>query len=134
MGTLQAHLALALLLRWQPTVLGQLITVDFRTLRTGGFSFARAQEPTGASLHFIAPSQVSGGDVVIDLRSLAEAPVSPFAAAIRIGVEALEKGEMRLPREPRIVLCCRTGVRAWRAARALASRGHTNLALIALGE
>lgn len=134
MGTLQAHMALALLLKWQPTMLGRLITVDFRTLRIGGFSFARAQEPTGASLQFIAPSQVSGGDVVIDLRSLSEAPVSPFAAAVRIGVEALEKGEMRFPAEPRVVLCCRTGVRAWRAARALANQGHTNLALIALGE
>ncbi len=134
MGTLQAHMALALLLKWQPTVLGQLISIDFRTLRTGGFSFARAREPAGASLRFIAPSDVSAGDIVIDLRSLREAPVSPFAAAVRIGVEALEKGEMRFPREPRIVLCCRTGVRAWRAARALESQGHANLALIALGE
>jgi rhodanese-related sulfurtransferase len=71
---------------------------------------------------------------VIDLRSPLEAPQSPFGGAVRVGVEALEKGEMRFPREPRIVLCCRTGVRAWRAARALQSQGHTNLALVALGE
>ena len=45
MGTLQAHMVLALALELQPTVLGQLITVDFRTLRVGGFSFAQAQEP-----------------------------------------------------------------------------------------
>ena len=134
MGTLQAHFALALLLEWQPTVLGRLISVDFRTLRTGGFSFALAQEPAGASLRFIAPADVSGADIVIDLRSLNEAPVSPFAASVRVGVEALEKGEMRFPKEPRIVLCCRTGVRAWRAARALERAGHANLALIALGE
>jgi molybdopterin/thiamine biosynthesis adenylyltransferase/rhodanese-related sulfurtransferase len=134
MGTLQAHLALALLLEWQPTVLGRLISLDFRTLRTGGFSFALAQEPAGASLRFIAPSDVSGADIVIDLRSLREAPVSPFAASVRVAVEALEKGEMRFPKEPRIVLCCRSGVRAWRAARALERAGHANLALIALGE
>jgi len=39
-----------------------------------------------------------------------------------------------LPSGSRIVLCCRTGVRAWRAARALQSQGHTNVALIAMGE
>ena len=71
---------------------------------------------------------------MIDLRSLAEVPVSPFASAMRIGVEALEQARMSFPAEPRIVLCCRTGVRAWRAARALQSQGHANVALIAMGE
>jgi sulfur-carrier protein adenylyltransferase/sulfurtransferase len=134
MGALEAHMALALLLRWQPTVLGRLISMDFRALYAGGFSFAGAREPAGTTLRFIAPSEVSLSDIVIDLRSPLEAPQSPFGGAVRVGVEALEKGEMRFPREPRIVLCCRSGVRAWRAARALESQGHTNLALIALGE
>jgi rhodanese-related sulfurtransferase len=69
------------------------------------------------------------------LRSLAEAPVSPIASALRIAVEGVE-GEAGegLPPAARIVLCCRTGVRAWRAARALQKRGHANLALIAFGE
>ena len=134
MGTLQAHLALALLLRWQPAPLGRLISVDFRTLHLGGFSFAGAREPAGAALGFIAPTEVSVADIVIDLRSLAEVPVSPFPSAVRIGVEALEKARMSFPTEPRIVLCCRTGMRAWRAARALQSQGHANVALIAMGE
>ena len=134
MGTLQAHLALALILGWQPSVLGRLISVDFRTLHVGGFSFAAASEPGGAPLAFIAPGEVAVTDIVIDLRSLAETPVSPFAGALRVGVEALEEAHMSFPREPRIVLCCRTGVRAWRAARALQSQGHSNLALLAMGE
>lgn len=134
MGTLQAHLALALILGWQPSVLGRLISVDFRTLHVGGFSFAAASEPGGAPLAFIAPGEVAVTDIVIDLRSLAETPVSPFAGALRVGVEALEEASMSFPREPRIVLCCRTGVRAWRAARALQSQGHSNLALLAMGE
>jgi rhodanese-related sulfurtransferase len=33
-----------------------------------------------------------------------------------------------------VVLCCRSGVRAWRAARALQRHGYDNLALLALGE
>jgi molybdopterin/thiamine biosynthesis adenylyltransferase/rhodanese-related sulfurtransferase len=132
MGTLQAHLTLALLLRLEPTVLGRLINVDLRTLHLGGFCFAGAQEPPDA-LMFIAPEDVAPSDLVIDLRSRTEAPVSPFANVWRVGVEALEQGGEELPAAPRIVLCCRTGVRAWRAARALAARGHRNLALIALG-
>ena len=135
MGTLQAHMVLSLLLDLQPAVLGQLVTVDFKTLRFGGFSFAGAGEPGGAAIPFIAADQVDSTDLVIDLRTLAEAPVSPIAAALRIEVDAVEgsAGE-RLPSAPRVVLCCRTGVRAWRAARALQRRGHTNVALIAFGE
>ena len=133
MGTLQAHLALALLLELEPPVLGRLINVDFRTLHIGGFSFRQAAEPANA-LTFIAPSEVRPSDLVIDLRGRAEAPVSPFPSAWRLSVEALEKGEHPLPPAARIVLCCRTGVRAWRAARALAAQGHRSVALIALGE
>ena len=133
-GTLQAHLALALILDFRPSVLGRLVSVDFRTLHVGGFSFAAAPEPSEAPLTFIAPAEVGAADVVIDLRSLAETPVSPFPGAVRVGVEALEKAQLSFPHEPRIVLCCRTGVRAWRAARALQSQGHTKVALLAMGE
>ncbi|MGH8266176.1 MAG: HesA/MoeB/ThiF family protein, partial [Steroidobacteraceae bacterium] len=106
-GTLQAHLTLALLLKLQPGVLGQLISVDFRTLRMGGFSFAGAPEPRGTVIPFIAPGEVSRADIVIDLRSPTEAPGSPFPSALRLAVDALEKAEMCFPPEPRIVLCCR---------------------------
>jgi molybdopterin/thiamine biosynthesis adenylyltransferase/rhodanese-related sulfurtransferase len=134
MGTLQAHMVLGLLLGLQPSALGQLVTVDFRTLRFGGFSFVTAQEPGGAAIPFISADQVDVTDVVIDLRSLTEAPLSPFAAALRLDVAAVEGAEKTFPPEPRIVLCCRTGVRAWRAARALQRQGHDKLALIAFGE
>jgi molybdopterin/thiamine biosynthesis adenylyltransferase/rhodanese-related sulfurtransferase len=137
MGTLQAHMVLSVLLDLDPAVLGQLVTVDFRTLRFGGFSFVGAGELSGAgvAIPFIAAEQVDSADLVIDLRTLTEAPVSPIAAALRLEVDAVEgaAGE-RLPNAPRVVLCCRTGVRAWRAARALQRRGHTNVALIAFGD
>jgi sulfur-carrier protein adenylyltransferase/sulfurtransferase len=125
---------LALALGWEPSPLGHLITVDFRTLRTGGFSFRSAREPETALLHFIDPTQVSSEDIVVDLRGLAEAPVSPFASALRITADEIEHDPDRFPAESRVVLCCRTGVRAWRAARALQQRGHRHLALIAFGE
>jgi sulfur-carrier protein adenylyltransferase/sulfurtransferase len=134
-GTLQAHMVLSLLLELQPAVKGQLVTVDFRTLRFGGFSFASAEESSSAALSFIAADEVDSKDLVIDLRTLTEAPVSPIPAALRIDVDAVEKGAAReLPVGPRVVLCCRTGVRAWRAARAMQRQGHANVALIAFGD
>jgi len=133
-GTLQAHMVLSLLLGLQPSVLGQLVTVDFATLRFGGFTFATAREPVGAGLRFISTDQVSGSDFIIDLRSLTEAPASPFASALRVDVADVEMGEPRRLPESRVVLCCRTGVRAWRAGRALQSRGHENVVLVAFGE
>lgn len=132
MGSLQAHMTLSLLLDLQPAPLGQLLSVDFRTLRVAGFSFLGAPEPA-AGLSFIAPAQVDAGDLVIDLRTLTEAPVSPFAGALRLSVEEIETRAPQLPHAGRIVLCCRSGVRAWRAARVLAGRGAGPLALVALG-
>ncbi len=134
MGTLQAHMTLAILLDLQPTVLGQLVSIDFRALRFGGFSFTGAREPAGPALRFIAPQEVRAADLVVDLRSLAEAPSSPFPSALRIGVEHIEKDGIADRSAARVVLCCRSGIRAWRAARALQQAGRTDLALIALGD
>ena len=134
MGTLQAHLTLAILLELTPTVLGQVVSVDFRTLRFSGFSFASACEPASPPLRFIAAEEVSPEDVVIDLRSLAEAPESPFPHALRIGVEEVERAGLPAASGSRVVLCCRSGIRAWRAAQALRRAGHGDLVLIAFGE
>lgn len=133
-GTLQAHMVLALLLGLEPSPLGQLVSIDFRSLRFGGFSFVGAEERTGAVFPFISPADVSGSDIVVDLRSVAEAPISPFASALRVEVTEIESGSKSLPQGARIVLCCRTGVRAWRAARALQRLGHSNLTLLAFNE
>jgi molybdopterin/thiamine biosynthesis adenylyltransferase/rhodanese-related sulfurtransferase len=138
MGTLQAHMTLAILLKLTPTVLGQLVSIDFRTLRFGGFSFASAAEPAGPALRFIGPEDVRPADLVVDLRSLAEAPASPFPGALRIDVEHVEKaglpGTCASHSASRVILCCRSGIRAWRAARALQRAGQADLALIALGD
>ena len=134
MGTLQAHLVVSLLLGLEPTARGRLWSLDFRTLHVGEVNFARAAEPEGPALTFIAPAEVRDSDLVIDLRGPEEAPHSPFPQALRLTVEALEESPPPLPEAARVVLCCRSGIRAWRAARVLQARGHTALALIALGE
>lgn len=134
MGTLQAHVTLSILLKLTPSVLGQITSVDFHTLRFSGFSFASAREPAEPTLRFIAPEEVREADLVVDLRSLAEAPVSPFTGALRIGVEDVEREGLPGTSASRVILCCRSGIRAWRAAAALRREGHADLALIALGD
>lgn len=132
MGLLQAHITLSLLLGLEPSPLGRLVTVDFKTLRFGDFSFQRAREPE-VVIPFIAPEEVAGGDIAVDLRGLDEAPVSPISGALRLKVDEVERAPEQIPTGPRVVLCCRTGVRAWRAARALQRLGHSRLALVAFG-
>ena len=132
LGGLQAHLALHLLLGLEPTVLGRVVTFDACKLAFGGFGFAGAPEPE-ASLPFIAAADVAADDLVVDLRSLEEAPRSPFTGARRLDVDHVTEilGEP-LP-SSRIVLCCRSGQRALVAAERLQARGIGRIALVALG-
>jgi molybdopterin/thiamine biosynthesis adenylyltransferase/rhodanese-related sulfurtransferase len=132
-GALQAHLVLQLILSSTPSPLGQLVSVDLGRLAFGGFRFDGAQEPAGASLPFIAHTALSPADHVIDLRGVDEAPRPVTGAAVRLTVAQIEQGDVELPRDRRVVLCCRSGVRAYRAARALEARGFTDLALLAIG-
>jgi len=132
LGGLQAHLALHLFLGLEPTVLGRVITFDARRLTFGGFSFADSPEPE-RFVPFIAPASVTADDLVVDLRSLEEAPQSPFAGARRLDVDGVATLLTEPPSSRRIVLCCRSGQRALAAADRLREAGLDNLALVALG-
>jgi sulfur-carrier protein adenylyltransferase/sulfurtransferase len=129
LGTVQAHLALHLLLGLEPTVLGRVVTFDAGRCAFGGFGFAGSSEPDTV-VPFVAPEAVTADDLVVDLRSLEEAPVSPFEGARRLTVETIDA----LGRPAgRVVLACRSGQRALMAADRLRERGLSNLALLALG-
>lgn len=130
LGSLQAHLVLHLLLGLEPTVLGRVVTFDARRFTFGGFGFEGSPEPDGA-VPFIAPSAVSPGDFVIDLRGVDEAP-EPHANGRRVDVAGIDAIAAELPAARRIVLCCRSGQRALMAADRLRDRG-LDIALVALG-
>jgi len=132
LGGLQAHMALHLLLGLEPTVLGRIVTFDAGKLVFGGFGFAGSPEPA-AYMPFIAPGAVAAGDLVVDLRSLEEAPVSPFAGAYRLDVDHVAEITGQPWAGKRIVLCCRSGQRALAAADRLRAQGVENIALVALG-
>lgn len=130
-GTLQAQLALKVLLDHQPSPCGQLFSFRLEDLHISSFRFDGAEEPADA-LPFVAASHVTAQDQVIELRPAQEAPEMVLPQARRILPADLAAAE--LPRDSRIVLCCRSGLRAWGAANDLRPRGYGNLALLAAGD
>lgn len=112
-GALQAQMALAVLLGLKPSPLGQMVQIGARDFRFSSFRFDRAPEPD-APFRFISPAQVRDSDTIIELRGADEAPEPLHPNAARIAPEdlpgALPDGDGRL------VLCCATGLRSWRAA------------------
>ena len=134
LGALQAHMALQVLLGTDPSPLGRLVSVDLRTLAFGGFSFATALEPAGGGPALVDLSELEDSDVVIDLRSADEAPRLASSRAERMNTAEVEGLANRNLGPGRIVLCCRSGLRALRAAQMLDRHGLNNLAVVALGE
>lgn len=132
LGSLQAHMALQLLLGIEPTPLGRLVSLDLRTLTFGGFAFGGAEEPAEAPVRFIGPSAVDPADLVIELRGPEEAPEPAVPDALRLTPAAIAADPAIIPRDCRVVFCCATGVRAYRAARLLAASGARDVAVLAL--
>lgn len=132
-GLLQAQLVLSLVLDLQPPVAGRLISVDLRTLRFSDFSFMTAREE-GRGFRFVAASDVTQDDVAVELRPVEEAPVPAVPSSRRMPVEEVASLRETVAAGTRIVLCCRTGLRAWRAGNRLRAAGHENVVLLAAGE
>ncbi|MDO5647111.1 HesA/MoeB/ThiF family protein [Paracoccus sp. (in: a-proteobacteria)] len=126
-GALQAQMALSVLLGLDPSPLGRLLSFDAATWRMGGFRFDRAPEPD-APLPFIAPGQIAPGDVVVDLRTESPAPFRPDARHL----PADQITRLKADPSARVVLACRTGLRAHNAGQALQSIHPGPIALIAL--
>lgn len=134
-ASLQAQITLSLLLQISPSPLGRLIRVDCQRLRFSEFDFNVAAEPAADEcLRFIDSTQLQRQDLTIDLRTEQERSLHPFAADLCSTAEAVADLELDDIDSRRVVLCCRSGLRAWRAALTLQSRGISQLALLALGE
>lgn len=132
LGALEAQMALSILLGLNPSPIGRMVTLDTQSWRFGSFRFDGAPEPEGALLRFVAASEIGEADLAIDLRGVEEAPEPAAPHALRMGVE--EAGKLSPPpSDARVVMCCRTGLRAWRAARLLQERWPGEIALAALG-
>ncbi|CUH40561.1 putative adenylyltransferase/sulfurtransferase MoeZ [Jannaschia seosinensis] len=131
-GALQAQMALALIADIAPSPLGQLVTFDGRTFRSGGFRFDTAPEPASRP-RFLAPSQIADTDFLVDLRAEEEAMlVRPDAR--RLPVTAFGPDGPTPDPGQRAVLCCRSGLRSWQAAERLATGWEGEICLVALGD
>ena len=131
-GCIQAQFALAVLLDWRPSPLGQLVKFDGCAFRFAEFDFRGAAEPAGRQFGFTSLDAVGPGDFVADLRSAAESPMPATAEAVRASVEAFGEAGPRPDPGRRAVLCCRTGVRAWQAARRLGGVWDGEIQLVAM--
>ncbi len=133
LGAMQAQMALSVLLKLAPSPLGQMVQLDLQNFRSTTFRFDDAPEPDTA-LRFISAADVTPADFAVELRSNAEIE-TPFARhAKRISVAEF-KAESLTPNDTqRAVFTCRTGLRAWQAARHLQTYWPGKIALIAMGD
>ncbi|MFC3613520.1 HesA/MoeB/ThiF family protein [Lutimaribacter marinistellae] len=128
LGSMQAQMALSVLLGLSPSPLGQLVQFDAATLRSTSFRFDEAHEPQRV-FSFVSPSDLTGEDTIIELRDTVEAPVPLHPKAQRLAPADLTKIETN--RGKRLALCCATGLRAWRAAEEISTRWPGEIVLVA---
>ena len=128
LGCLQAQMALEVVLGLTPSPLGQF--TRYQAGRFTQFRFDGAPENPGP--RFIAPEEITADDLVIDLRPASEAPRKATPGALRIPAYGAA-GPLPRPGQ-RAVLACRSGLRSWRAAAALAQRWPGEITLLALGD
>ncbi|MCF2858488.1 HesA/MoeB/ThiF family protein [Pseudoalteromonas sp. SMS1] len=132
-GSLQAHMALNVLLDASPSVLGMLVNVPLDSFAMSSFRFDGAPEPQHAAFSFISHEDIREHDYVVELRNEQEAslPITPHAK--RAAVQDFEQGCVPPNHTSRAVMCCRSGIRAWRAADALRRNWPGEIALVAMG-
>lgn len=126
-GAMQAQMALSTLLGLQPSPLGQLLRFDAKAWRMGGFRFDGAPEPQ-RPLPFIGEASLTDRDQIIDLRSEVAHPFDPRAR--HVPPDAITT--IAPPTDRRVVLACRTGLRAVRAGEILKSHWPGDIALLAV--
>ncbi|MEM7073895.1 MAG: ThiF family adenylyltransferase [Pseudomonadota bacterium] len=124
----QAQMAMSHLLGLSPDPLGQCVQFDLRNFRFSGFRFDSAEEPA-QSFPFLARDQIRASDTIVELRDAGEAPEMLHPDARRIAPDRL-RAELA-PADGRLVLCCATGLRAWRAAEVITPHWPGAIALAA---
>lgn len=128
-GAMQAQMTLNLLLGLAPSPLGQMVQFDAQHMRSTSFRFDQAPEPI-AAFHFVAASDLSEADHIIELRS--DAPLL-HPKAQRMMPEDIASTLPATITAPntRLALCCATGLRAWRAAETLKPLWPGEIVLVA---
>lgn len=137
LGSIQAQMALAVLLGQQPSPLGLMISVDFSTYEFRRFRFDHAPEPEHIDYPFIGGERITPDDCVIDLRNADENHHLCAPHATRVSADSLTQWLCVHPArfaEQRLILACRSGLRAWRAADAVHAHWSGAIHLWAISE
>lgn len=132
-GSMQAQVALSILLEFSPSPLGKLFQFDFSTWQNTIINFHLAEENHIKShIKFIDSSEIDTDDYVIELRSNEEINTSN---SIEYNIQInFEQSINFIPQtKQRTVLVCKTGMRALNFASHLEEKGVNNLAIIAMG-
>ena len=129
-GSLQAQMVVDILIGTEPSPLGQLVQFDSKGYRFGSFRFENAPEPE-RYFPFIGKDMLVPSDRVIDLRSVDEAPVI-IKTAERLVLDQFDAAAVSAHQD-RLVFCCQSGFRAWKAAERCFPYRADNIALIAAG-
>jgi molybdopterin/thiamine biosynthesis adenylyltransferase/rhodanese-related sulfurtransferase len=140
-GALQAQMALKTLLGHSPAPLGRVMQIEMADLALSSFDFSSACEPADP-LRFTSPELIPAQAQVIDLRPVEEAPQPAVSGARRclpddlIAANSIAAAPAPAGLEPGLptVLCCRSGVRAWRTGRALQAQGFNQIEILAVGD
>lgn len=129
-GLLQAQMALAYLLDFEPSPLGKMLTYDAQQLRFADFRFDNAPEPASENtLAFVATSEIQSNDLLIDIRDEATVPFHPQAQ--QVSLPHLQ--QLQIPAHTgRIIVACNTGLRAYHAAEALKTIWQGDIALLSI--
>ncbi|SDD66566.1 ThiF family adenylyltransferase [Ruegeria marina] len=128
LGSIQAQMALSVLMGLAPSPLGQIVQVDAQTWRNSAFRFDDAPEPVTA-FRFVAPSELTTEDLIIELRSEDEAPRPAHPSALRMTTPEITISDTN--KGKRLALCCATGLRAWRMAERLQPDWPGEIVLVA---
>lgn len=130
-GTLQAQMALTILLGLTPSPLGQIFRFEMQGMRASSFRFDGAPEPETEPHRFIARADITAADYVIELRDTAETPHLLVPHAQRLTISDFGPYGPKPAQGQRAIFVCQSGLRAWNAADRLRPHWAGEIALLA---
>ena len=129
LGSLQAQMTLNIILNLSKPTLGQLFYIDCFNWKTSQFSFDKAEEPDFKDrIDLLDVKSLKKDDYLVELRDFIEKPNKIRSDVIRIKSEKIL--DVNFPSDRRIVLICKTGMRAIKSAYQLKIKGYKNLGIL----